>query len=72
MHQIGLSGFSLQFESEGALYDISRVVAFIKREAAAAAAEAAAAAAAAADVGPIIQTDARMQTLLGRLQTYIG
>ena len=31
----------------------------------------AAAAAAAADVGPI-QTDARMQTLLGRLRTYIG
>ena len=67
VHQIGLSGFSLQFESGGAFYDISGVVAFIKREAERRAA--AAAAAAAADVGPS-RTDARMQTLLGRLAGY--
>ena len=30
VHQIGLSGFSLVFEANGALYNISEIVAFIK------------------------------------------
>ena len=67
VHQLGLSGFSLQFELRGVLYDMKGVVAFFKG-----------AAEAAMDAGPRvgekrhIREDAKMQTLLGRLQTYIG
>ena len=70
VHQIGLSGFSLQFELEGVLYDISGVVAFIKGEAE----RRVAAMYAGQRVGGKrhIREEAKMQTLLGRLQTYIG
>ena len=69
VHQIGLSGFSEKFELRGVLYDMKGVVAFFKG---------AAEAAMAMDAGPRvgekrhIREEAKMQTLLGRLQTYIG
>ena len=66
VHQMGLSGFNLEFEFGEALYNISDVVAFIKRYAESGAPVA---------TGPAhthVPAEANMQTLLGRLSKYIG
>ena len=66
VHQMGLSGFNLEFEFGEALYNISEIVEFIKRHA-----EARDPAA----TGPAhthVPAEANMETLLGRLSKYIG
>ncbi len=65
VHQMGISAFSLEFEFEGARYNISEIVAFIKRHAESRLAEREA-------EHTHRPAEANMQTLLGRLSKYIG
>jgi hypothetical protein len=65
VHQLGISAFSLEFEFEGARYNISEIVEFIRRHAESRLAEREAA-------HTHRPAEANMQTLLGRLSKYIG
>jgi hypothetical protein len=63
--QMGISAFSLEFEFEGARYNISEIVEFIRRHAESRLAEREAA-------HTHRPAEANMKTLLGRLSKYIG